>query len=78
MDNLFIYSYDLFSYFPQGSNNGKKAIISNIIKPIFLDLNKDEKKLCLPGLLSALIEGLDENNEEIVKIIYNVFKCFIN
>ena len=78
MDNLFIYSYGLFSYFPQGCNNGKKAIISNIIKPIFLDLNKDEKKLCLPGLISALIGGLEENNEEIVKIIYNVFNCFIN
>ena len=78
MDNLFLYSYGLFSYFPYGNNNGKKNIISKIIKPIFLDLNKEEKKLCLPGLLSALIEGLDQNNEEIVKIIYSVFECFVN
>ena len=75
MDKLFIYSYGLFSFFPHGNNKCKKEIISKIIKPIFLDLNKEEKKLCLPGLLSALIGGLDQHNEEIVKIIYNVFDC---
>ena len=77
MDNLYYYAYGLFPFFPNASNQNKGKIIDKIIKPVFLKLNKDELKLCLPGLLSSLIPGL-EDNEQMIQSISRVFDSIIS
>ena len=76
MDNLYLYAYGLFPFFPNASLPNKKKILENIVEPIFLKLNKDELKLSLPGLLSSLIPGLDDNNDETTKMIFSTFNKF--
>ena len=73
MDNLHIYSYGLFPFFPNATLQNKGKFLDKIIKGIFINLNEDELKICLPGLLSSLIPGLDDNNEETTKLIYKSF-----
>ena len=77
MDNLYYYAYGLFPFFPNASNQNKEKFIDKILNPIFLKLNKDELKLCLPGLLSSLIPGLEEN-EQMVQTISRVFDKIIS
>ena len=77
MDNLYYYAYGLFPFFPNASNQNKGKFLENIVKPIFLKLNKDELKLCLPGLLSSLIPGL-EDNEQMIQSISRVFDSIIS
>lgn len=78
MDNLYLFAYGLFPFFPNAANNNKKYFLEKIVEPIFLPLNKEELKLCLPGLLSSLIPGLDDNNDQTTKLIYKVFDQFIS
>ena len=78
MDNLYLYAYGLFPFFPNATIPNKKKFLETIVTPIFLKLNKDELKLCLPGLLSSLIPGLDDNNEQTTKLIYGAFDAFIS
>ena len=78
MENLYLYAYGLFPFFPNASIQNKKIVLEKIVEPIFLNLNKDELKLCLPGLLSSLIPGLDDNNEQNAKLIYKTFDKFIS
>ena len=73
MDNLYIYSYGLFPFFPNASLQIKKKFLEKIVKNIFTKLNSAELQLCLPGLLSSLIPGLDDNNEEVTRLIYECF-----
>ena len=73
MDNLYIYSYGLFPFFPNATLQNKKKFLDKIVKGIFTKLNGIELKLCLPGLLSSLIPGMDDNNEETTKNIYSSF-----
>ena len=71
MDNLHIYCYGLFPFFPNANIANKQKFLEKIVKGIFYKLNNIELKLCLPGLLSSLIPGLDDNNEETTKNIYS-------
>ena len=73
MDNLGIYACGLFPFFPNASLPNKKIFLESIIKGCFYNFLPDELTLCLPGLLSSLIQGLDDNNEENRKNIYDVF-----
>ena len=73
MDNLYLYAYGLFPFFPNAAIPNKKKFLEKIVEPIFLQLNKDELKLSLPGLLSSLIPGLDDNNDATTKMIYATF-----
>ena len=73
MDNLHIYSYGLFPFFPNATLQNKRKFLEKIVKKTFYQLNNVELKLCLPGLLSSLIPGLDDNNEENTKMIYSSF-----
>ena len=77
MDNLYLFAYGLFPFFPNATINNKKYFMEKIVEPIFLHLNKEELKLCLPGLLSSLIPGLDDNNEQTTKLIFKTFDKFI-
>ena len=77
MDNLYLYAYGLFPFFPNANIQNKIKFIDNIITPIFLKLNKEELKLSLPGLLSSLIPGLDDNNEQTAQLIYKTFDNII-
>ena len=72
-DNLHIYAYGLFPFFPNATIPLKKKFLEKIVKDIFIKLNNTELKICLPGLLSSLIPGLDDNNEETTKNIYSSF-----
>jgi len=47
--------------------------MKNIIVGCFLFFKAEELTLCLPGLLTSLIQGLDDNNDETKKDIYTVF-----
>ena len=78
MDNLYLYAYGLFPFFPNANLKNKIKILNSLITPIFLNLNKEEFKLSLPGLLSSLIPGLDDNNEQIAQIIYKIFDNIIS
>ena len=78
MNNLYLFAYGLFPFFPNATNNNKKFFMEKIVEPIFLPLNKEELKLCLPGLLSSLIPGLDDNNDQTTKLIFKVFDKFIS
>ena len=73
MENLHIYAYGLFPFFPNATLQNKKKFLEKIVKGIFDKINEEELKLCLPGLLSSLIPGLDDNNEETTKLIYSSF-----
>ena len=73
MDNLHIYASGLFPYFPNATITNKQKFLDKIVKGVFVKLNIIELKICLPGLLSSLIPGLDDNNEETTKLIYSSF-----
>ena len=72
-DNLAIYSSGLFPFFTYASKNNKIKMLDKIIQECFLKLEQNELYLCLSGLLSSLIPGLDDNNEEITQKIYYIF-----
>ena len=72
-DNLGIYSYGLFPFFSYASIPNKNKFLDSIIDSCFLKLDQNELNLCLPGLLSSLIPGLDDNNDAISQKIYTAF-----
>ena len=72
-DNLGIYSSGLFPFFSYASIPNKLNFLKNIIESCFLKLDQNELTLCLPGLLSSLIPGLDDNNDKTSQAIYKVF-----
>ena len=72
-DNLSIYSSGLFPFFTYASKPNKIKMLEKIIQLCFLQLEQNELNLCLSGLLSSLIPGLDDNNEEITQKIYLTF-----
>ena len=78
MDNLYLYSYGLFPFFPNATIQNKIKFIDKIVNQIFFNLNKEELKLCLPGLLSSLIPSLDDNNDQTIKLIYKTFDNLIS
>ena len=55
----------------------RKKFLDNIVKNILLSIKIDELILCFPGLLAALIPGLDDNDEKTTKLIYESFDNFI-
>ena len=73
MENLHVYAYGLFPFFPNATIPNKQKFLEKIVKGVFYKLNRTELKLCLPGLLSSLIPGLDDNNEDTTKFIYSSF-----
>ena len=73
MENLHVYAYGLFPFFPNATIPNKQKFLEKIVKGVFYKLNRTELKLCLPGLLSSLIPGLDDNNEDTTKNIYSSF-----
>ena len=77
-DNLSLYACGLFPFFPNATSQNKNRFLEKIFYPIFFNLNKEEFKLCLPGLLSSLIPGLDDNTEQTTKLIYQTFDDIIS
>ena len=72
-DNLGIYSSGLFPFFSYASIANKLIFLDSIVTSCFLKLGQNELSLCLPGLLSSLIPGLDDNNEKTSQKIFSVF-----
>ena len=77
MDNLGIYACGLFPFYPYASINNKTKFIDKIIYGCFLCFRPDELVLCLPGLLTSLIQGLDDNNDNTKVKIYLTFNDII-
>ena len=73
MDNLGIYACGLFPFYPNASVNNKAKFMDKIIYGCFLCFRADELTLCLPGLLTSLIQGLDDNNDNTRDRIYTTF-----
>ena len=73
MDNLGIYACGLFPFFPNASINNKNKFMNKIIYGCFICFRVDELILCLPGLLTSLIQGLDDNNDNTREKIYTTF-----
>ena len=78
MDNLGIYACGLFPFFPNASINNKMKFMEKIIVNCFLCFRADELTLCLPGLLTSLIQGLDDNNDMAKEKIYTTFNDLMN
>jgi hypothetical protein len=74
MDNLGIYACGLFPFYPNASLNNKNKFIEKIIYGCFLCFRSDEIILCLPGLLTSSIQGLDDNNDATHTQIYTTLK----
>ena len=72
MDNLGIYACGLFPFYPNASLNNKLKFMKQIIYGCFLCFRPDEIILCLPGLLTSLIQGLDDNNDTTKEKIYTI------
>ena len=73
MDNLGIYACGLFPFYPNASLNNKRKFMKEIVSGCFICFRTDEITLCLPGLLTSLIQGLDDNNDTTRKDIYEMF-----
>ena len=73
MDNLGIFASGLFPFFPNASLNNKLKFIEKIIYGCFMSISSEEVILCLPGLLTSLIQGLDDNNDITKGKIYLIF-----
>ena len=73
MDNLGIYACGLFPFYPNASLNNKTKFMKEIVSGCFICFRTDEITLCLPGLLTSLIQGLDDNNDTTRKNIYQMF-----
>ena len=72
-DNLGIYSCGLFPFFSYASIPNKIIFLDSIVTSCFLRLDQNELSLCLPGLISSLIPGLDDNNDTTSQKIYSSF-----
>ena len=77
-DNLSLYLCGLFPFFSHASLQNKKKFLDNIVKGILITIQADELMLCFPGILSAIIPGLDDNDEKTTKLIFQSFDDFIN
>ena len=76
-ENLGLYLSGLFPFFSHASLPNKKKFLEIIINNILLNLKGDELTLCFPGILAALIPGLDDNDENTTKLIFESFDNFV-
>ena len=76
-ENLGLYLSGLFPFFSHASLPNKKKFLEIIINNILLNLKDDELTLCFPGILAALIPGLDDNDENTTKLIFESFDNFV-
>ena len=72
-ENLGIYSCGIFPFFSYASIQNKTKFLEKIINSCFLNFDKNELSICLPGLLSSLIPGLDDNDDKTTQLIYQIF-----
>ena len=83
MDILGFYAWVLFPFYPNASLNNKIKLTNSIIYRFFIYFRADQIVLCLPGLLTSLIQGLDDNNDTSPEQIFEWFirkskkECFL-
>jgi hypothetical protein len=70
--DLGIYSSGLFPFFQYASSGNKTAYL-NVIKKHYLEISDQELTLCLPGFLVSILPGLEDQNEQIHKLIKEIF-----
>ena len=72
MDNLGLYACGLFPFFQNASLTNKEKYLDIIVKNNLLCIDSNELILCLPGLLASIIPGLDDNNDRMTQLIYDI------
>ena len=72
-DNLGLYSAGLFPFFAYASAQNKMKFLNDIIKKHYLTLEISEFKLTLSGMLASILPALEEQNEQMQKLIREVF-----
>ena len=72
-ENLSIFSSGLFPFFNYATKDNKVHFIDKVVLNHYLNLDPNELALCLSGLLSCLLPGFDDNNEELT----NKINCFL-
>ena len=72
-DNLGLYSAGLFPFFIYASAQNKKKFLNDIIIKHYLTLEISEFKLSLSGMLASILPALEEQNEEMQKMIREIF-----
>ena len=72
-DNLGLYSAGLFPFFVYASAQNKMKFLNDIIKKHYLTLEISEFKLTLSGMLASILPALEEQNEQMQKLIREVF-----
>ena len=70
-ENLSIFSSGLFPFFNYATKDNKIHFINKVVLNHYLELDPNELALCLSGLLSCLLPGFDDNNEELTNKINN-------
>ena len=72
-DNLGLYSAGLFPFFVYASAQNKIKFLNDIIIKHYLTLEISEFKLSLSGMLASILPALEEQNENMQKLIREVF-----
>lgn len=71
--DLGLYSSGLFPFFQYATVPNKTLYLNNIIKKHYLELTPQELVLCLPGFLASILPGLDDQNENLLKNLKEIF-----
>jgi hypothetical protein len=71
--DLGLYSSGLFPFFQFARMGNKLMYLNNIIKKHYLEISNAELAMCLPGFLVSILPGLEEQNENLLKIIKEIF-----
>ncbi|EGR29985.1 n-terminal domain protein [Ichthyophthirius multifiliis] len=74
-DYIGVYSIGLFPFFSNGQLRNKFYFL-NMIKKYYIPLGKDLIP-CAPGLVLSILPGLDENNQELLKEIHEIYTCIM-
>ena len=72
-EDLGLYLPGVFSFFQNANYQRKLFIINNFLTNRFLELDKEEIYISLPGFINGIIPGFEEINEQLVKSVQDLF-----
>ena len=72
-EDLGLYVSGLLPFFNNASIQNKFIFIEKIVQPHLLQLNNEELDSVCTGLIACLLPGLEEQNENLIKLIKEVF-----
>lgn len=71
--DLGLYSSGLFPFFQFARMGNKVLYLNNIIKKHYLEISDQELVLCLSGFLVSILPGLEEQNDNLLKSLKEIF-----